>query len=149
MAYERTQHAAWMWAIVAVVVLAILAAWSTDPHIAMAVPAAVAIVPMLLVGAIFTRLTIAVDANAVRWHFGWGWPGGEIALAEIAGAQITQTSLLEGWGIHWTIWHGWLWNAGGFQAVEIFKTNGGGVTLGTDDPQGLAEAIERFRRGAA
>jgi hypothetical protein len=149
MAYERTQHAVWMWIIPLAIIALILAAWSTDPHLAMALPAAVVIVPVLLLGATFTRLTIRVDADAVRWHFGWSFPGGSIAMGEIAGAQITQTNLFEGWGIHWTIWHGWLWNAGGFAAVEIVKTSGGGVTLGTDDPQGLFEAIERFRKGAA
>lgn len=149
MPYERTQQAAWMWIVLLLVIAAILAAWSTDPRPEIGPPVAIALVPLLLAGAIFTRLTIAVDANAVRWHFGWGWPGGSVAMADIARTEVTQTSLLEGWGIHWTIWHGWLWNAGGFQAVEIFKSDGGPVTLGTADPQGLVEAIERFRRGAA
>jgi hypothetical protein len=149
MAYERTQHAVWMWIIPLAIIALILAAWSTDPRLAMALPAAVVIVPVLLLGATFTRLTIRVDADAVRWHFGWSFPSGSIAMGEIARAQITRTNLFEGWGVHWTIWHGWLWNAGGFAAVEIVKTSGGGVTLGTDDPQGLFEAIERFRKGAA
>jgi hypothetical protein len=148
MPYERTQHALWMWIALGIPIAIVLAAWTTNPVPTMGVPAAVVIVP-LLVGAIFTRLTIRVDSAAVTWHFGWGWPGGSIAMGDIARAALTKTSLLEGFGIHWTIWHGWLWNASGFQAVEIFKTNGGGVTLGTADPQGLAEAIERFRRGAA
>lgn len=148
MPYERTQHAMWVWIVLAIPVLIILVAWSTEPRLAMGMPVAVVVVPLLLVGAIFTRLTIAVDANTLRWHFGWGWPGGAVAMADIARAEITQTNLLEGWGIHWTIWHGWLWNAGGFQAVEIFKTNGGDLTLGTDDPQGLAQAIQRFRAHA-
>ncbi len=147
--YERTQHATWMWIVLLIPVLIIIAAWTTDPRAEIAMPVAALVGVLVLVGAIFTRLTIAVDADAVRWHFGWGWPGGAVAMADIARAEITQTNLLEGWGIHWTIWHGWLWNAGGFQAVEIFKTNGSGVTLGTDDPQGLTEAIERFRTGAA
>jgi hypothetical protein len=149
MTYSRTQHALWMWIVLAIPIVVVLAAWTTNPVAVMGVPVVVAVVPLLLVGAIFTQLTIAVDARAVRWHFGWGWPGGSIALADIARAEITRTNLAESWGIHWTIWHGWLWNVSGFQAVEIFKTNGGGVTLGTDDPQGLADAIERFRRGAA
>jgi hypothetical protein len=149
MPYERTQHAAWMWIVLSIPIVIVIAAWTTNPAAAMGWPVALVIVLLVLVGAIFTQLTIAVDADAVRWHFGWGWPGGAIAMPEIARAEVTQTNLFEGWGIHWTIWHGWLWNAGGFQAVEIFKRNGGDVTLGTDDPQGLLQAIERFRTGAA
>jgi hypothetical protein len=149
MSYERTQHALWMWIVLAVPILVVLAAWIKNPTAAMGVPAAVAIAPLLLVGDIFARLTIRVDIAAVRWYFGWGWPRGSIAMSDIARAETTQTNLLEGFGIHWTIWHGWLWNASGFQAVEIVKTNGGGVTLGTNDPKGLADAIKRFRAGAA
>jgi hypothetical protein len=135
----------WMWLVALIPALILLVAWTTDPRSEMGVPVVIALVPLLLVGIIFTRLTIVVDAHGVRWHFGWGWPGGAIAMADIARAAITQTNLLEGWGIHWTIWHGWLWNAGGFQAVEIFKHDGGGVTLGTDDPQGLAQAIGQYK----
>jgi len=147
--YERTQHAMWMWLVLAIPIAILAGAWTVKPDPAMGLPAAVAIVPVLLIGTIFTRLTIAVDAHAVRWHFGWGWPRGSIAISEIEHTQIARTSLLEGWGIHWTIWHGWLWNVGGFQAVEITKTDGSLITLGTDDPQGLLQAIERFRKGAA
>jgi hypothetical protein len=144
MRYERTQQAYWMWILLLIPALFILVAWTLDPRLAMALPVSVVLVPLLLAGAIFTRLTIAVDANTLRWHFGWGWPGGSIAMADIARAETTQTNLLEGWGIHWTIWHGWLWNVSGFQAVEIFKNGGGSITLGTQDPQGLAQAIQRF-----
>lgn len=149
MPYERTQNAMWMWIVLAIPVVVVLTAWTTNPVPAMGVPVAVTLALPFLVGAIFTRLTIRVDGAAVTWHFGWGWPGGSIAMGSIDHAEITQTNLFEGFGIHWTIWHGWLWNASGFQAVEIFRTKGGGVTLGTDDPQGLLQAIERFRRGAA
>jgi|GEM_PF-4995190 hypothetical protein len=33
--------------------------------------------------------------------------------------------------------------------LELFYRNGRRVTLGTDDPQGLFDAIERFRRGVS
>jgi len=41
--------------------------------------------------------------------------------------------------------HGWLWNVWGFRAVKFVLRNGRRVTLGTDDPQGLLTAIQRFR----
>ena len=149
-AYERTQHATLMWFVVLpVVAVVVAAAWFTNPSLAMLVPVVLAFIPIVLVVAVFARLTIRADANAVRWYFGWGWPRGAIAMGEIQRAEVTRTNWQEGWGIHWTSWHGWLWNAGGFQAVELFKSDGSRVTLGTDDPQGLLQAIERFRRGAA
>jgi hypothetical protein len=138
-----------MWWILLPVLAIVASAWFTSPGLATLLPLALVIVIIGAVGAVFTRLTIRVDADAVTWHFGWGWPSSAISMREIERAEVTQTNLLEGWGIHWTIWHGWLWNVGGFQAVEIFKRNGSGVTLGSDDPQGLFQAIERFRKGAA
>lgn len=82
-----------------------------------------------------------VDARGVSWSFTAGIPGGVIPFEDIADALITTTRFWEGWGIHWTIIHGWLWNVAGFQGVLIRKRNGRVVTLGTDDPQGLYDAI--------
>jgi hypothetical protein len=138
-----------MWWILLPVLAIAVASWFSRPGLATLVSLAAGVAVIAAVGAVFTRLTIRVDADAVTWHFGWGWPSSAISMSEVDRAEITRTNLYEGWGIHWTIWHGWLWNAGGFQAVEIFKRNGSGVTLGTDDPQGLFQAIERFRKGAA
>ncbi|HTU68884.1 MAG TPA: hypothetical protein VMF11_01070 [Candidatus Baltobacteraceae bacterium] len=146
--YERTQHARWMWFIL-LAALPLVVAWGLSPSIATLAPAIAVVVPIVAILAIFARLTIHVDGEAVSWYMGWGWPAGAIALRDIAGAELTSTNFLEGWGIHYTIWHGWLWNVGGFRAVEITKTDGRRVTLGTDDPQGLLQAIERFRQGAA
>ena len=78
MPYERTQHAIWMWFVLIPIVAILAGAWFQSTSAAMLVPLAVVWIPLVLVLTIFTRLTIAVDANAVSWHFGWGWPGGAI-----------------------------------------------------------------------
>lgn len=142
--YEHQQHATWMyWIGIAIFAVLMIVTRST--------PAAGG--PLAMIGgvialsiAIFSRLTIAVDAATIAWRFGWGWPGGSIPLAQIKSIEITQTNLLEGYGIHWTIWHGWLWNVSGFRAVEMTKSDGSRVTLGTDDPEGLYDAIVANRR---
>ena len=113
-------------------------------------PAAVAAIVLgswWMISVLITR----VDASGVSWAFTWGWPGGRIALARIVRVQRTDLNLLErsSMGLHWTIWHGWLWNVAGAQAIEIFTTGGRRTTVGTDDPEGLLQAIERFRTGAA
>ena len=146
--YERTQHATWAWLVLLPVGLIVAAFFqSPNPETFWVMLTACALVILAL--AAFTRLTIRVDATAITWAFGWGWPASALRLADIERCEITRTNFLEGWGLHWTIWHGWLWNVAGFQAVEIFKRGGARVTLGTDDPQGLWEAIERFRKGGA
>ena len=40
--------------------------------------------------------------------------------------------------------YGWLYNVSGWDAVAITLRNGRKFSLGTDDPQGLTEAIQRY-----
>ncbi len=146
--YEHAQSATWMYVIPGIITA--VAFWGLFQGEAMPAGFLLAIALLIVFATVdFSALTIRVDDSGVHWRFALGWPSGSLGFEEVQTWQITRTNLLEGWGIHWTIWHGWLWNVWGFQAVEITKPSGARVTLGTDDPQGLREAIERFRRGAA
>jgi hypothetical protein len=141
--YEHQQHSTWMYWVAIVVLAVFVLIERAQP--AAGVGLAIGTIAIAVSMAIFARLSTRVDDRAVSWSFGWGWPRGSIALADIASVEGTETNLLEGWGIHWTIWHGWLWNTGGFQAVEMITRTGSRVTLGTDDPQGLYDAIVAHR----
>jgi hypothetical protein len=132
--YEHRQLSYWM--IVIFAVSAVLTAMLGG----LALP-----LVLVLVATTFSSLSTQVDANRVSWAFALGFPRGAIPVADIADVQITKTNFWEGFGIHWTFWHGWLWNVWGYRAVMIRKRNGGTVTLGTNDPQGLYDAIARFR----
>jgi hypothetical protein len=109
------------------------------------VPVHLVALVVILIGIAFSRLTTRVDQEAISWSFTFGAPGGRLAFADLDRAEVTRTNLFEGFGIHWTLWHGWLWNVWGFRAVELFRRDGRRVTIGTDDPQSLLAAIERFR----
>jgi hypothetical protein len=93
------------------------------------------------IGLAFSSLSTRVDSRGVSWAFTFGAPAGSVPVDAVADVQLTRTNFWEGWGIHWTIWHGWLWNVAGYGAVAIRKKAGGTVTLGTDDPQGLYGAL--------
>jgi hypothetical protein len=140
--YEHKQVAYWLYwfAIGFIIFFMMLSAAFGSPYVASGLSLFVAAIIFA-----FSRLNTSVDANGVSWAFGWGWPAGHIALPEIASVEITTTNLFEGWGIHWTIWHGWLWNVSGFRAVELTKRDGSRVTLGTDDPEGLYDAVVAYR----
>jgi hypothetical protein len=86
-------------------------------------------------------LKTRVDERGVSWNFGLSLPIGEIPFDEITDVQMTQTGMLEGFGIHWTPRLGWLWKVSGRDAVMIRKKNGGIITLGSDDAAGLYAAI--------
>jgi hypothetical protein len=154
MTYEHRQPMArWISMLLGaiVVVEAVVAAFVYQISSAAAWVDAGGVVLVLALWLALRTLVTRVDANGVSWHFAFGWPGGHTPFTRISRIERTELNALEvgGAGMHWTIWHGWLWSVGGAEAVELFLSNGSRVTLGTDDPQGLFEAIERFRKGAA
>lgn len=142
MPYEHRQASQWMVLILAIAaVLFAIAAFVSGAYAALVAP-----VVLIACAILFTTLQTRVDANGVSWAFTAGFPGGHLAFDEIADVAITTTNAwLEGYGLHWTIWHGWLWNVSGYGAVMLTKRDGKRVTLGTDDPQGLYDAIVSAR----
>jgi len=101
---------------------------------------------LILMAIAFSMMVTNVDERAVSWWFTLGFPNWSVPLADIAQVEVTTTTFwLEGYGLHYTIWHGWLWNVSGYGAVMLTTTAGNRITIGTNDPQGLYEAIERFR----
>jgi hypothetical protein len=147
--YEHRQSlVAWISVLIAGVValLVYLAVrYPLDPVVPWlpAVMIAICVAGWWMISVMITR----VDGDAVTWCFTWGWPGGRISFDRIARVERTKLNIMElgNAGIHWTIWHGWLWNVGGIDAVEIYLNDGVRVTLGTNDPQGLVAAIETAR----
>jgi hypothetical protein len=103
-------------------------------------------VPLVLVGIfgmcgfLFSSLTIQVTDRALRWQFGLGFIRKEVPLAEIEKAEVTETTFLQGWGIHYTA-RGWLYNVSGFQAILVRLKSGKTFLVGTDEPDRLRVAL--------
>lgn len=93
--------------------------------------------------AIFYKLTIEIDDVYLRAKFGPGLTLRRIKLANIASCEPIRIRWTYGWGIHLTP-YGWLYNVSGWDAVAITLRNGRLVSLGTDQPNELCEAIRRF-----
>lgn len=137
--YEHKQWSPWVLPVLAAIFYALLRSGIVWPDAAGRIGAFAAVAAMVVA---FIHLTTRVDPSRVSWSFTLGIPSGSIPFTDIADVQITKMHFWEGYGIHWTILHGWLWNVSGFQGVMIRKRSGRVVTLGTDDPQGLYEAIQ-------
>lgn len=90
----------------------------------------------------WSRLTIRIDDDRLRWSYGPGWPRFSLRLADIAAVEVTRTTFWQGWGIHRTR-RGWLYNIAGWDAVLIWRTDGKQVLLGSDEPRRLKAAVER------
>jgi hypothetical protein len=103
------------------------------------------IVIALAVAIQFSSLTVEVGNGALRWYFGPGLWSYRLSLDAIREVAVVRN--------HW--WHGWgirmapgfrLYNVSGFYAVELYLGDGEVRRIGTDDPQGLFEALLDARR---
>lgn len=59
-----------------------------------------------------------------------------IPYASMQRVELSRSTLIDGWGIHWIPGRGWIWNLWGFDCVRI-ELPGGALRIGTDDPEGL------------
>jgi hypothetical protein len=99
-------------------------------------------VAVLLLGALFSALTITIEDGLLRASFGPGLIQKKVNLAEIASVRPIPVRWWYGWGIRLTP-DGWLYNVSGWKAVEITLRDGRRFCLGTDEPEDLRKAIEQ------
>jgi hypothetical protein len=95
---------------------------------------------MVIVAALFSRMTVTVSGEEVRLEMARGLVRRAWRLADVRAATAVRTNWYNGWGIHgWG--HNWLYNVSGYGAVEIDLAGGGRVYLGSDEPDRLLQAI--------
>jgi len=97
-------------------------------------------VAFVLLAWVFSSLTIAVTDRELVSYFGPGVWSRHVTLGDIATAERTTSSPLEGWGIRFTP-RGMLYNVAGTDAVDVRLATGQHFRLGTDDPDGLLAAL--------
>jgi hypothetical protein len=101
-------------------------------------PMAVAGLVLLVLGAMFSHLTIRDEGDALALRFGpLALVSKRIPYARIRAFRPARSALIDGWGIHWVPGRGWTWNLWGRDCVEL-ELDGGRLRVGTDDPEGLA-----------
>ena len=99
-----------------------------------------ACVLLLFMTWLFGSLTVEVDEEELRHWFGPGFWRKTYMLQDIESANVVRNSWFWGWGIRLTP-NGWLYNVSGLDAVQLQLRSGRKLRIGTDDPQGLVEAI--------
>lgn len=132
--HKRQTATAILVPVAAAAVVVAAAAWFSQPAV---IP--IALLPLVL-GYLFSSLTIIVDRDAVRWHFGPGFWRKSASISEIESAGAVRNKWWYGWGIRYTP-HGWLYNVGGLSAVELRLSGGRKVRIGTSEPQQVVAAI--------
>lgn len=89
----------------------------------------------------FSSLTVDVTETEIRWHFGPGLLHYRVARGDIAAVAVVRNNMLSGFGIRMRPGFR-LYNVGGLDAVELRLKDGAVRRVGTDDPSGLAAALE-------
>jgi hypothetical protein len=138
--YRRTQKGPWGLLLYAGAIVLLTVSWSV-PN-APALPIALGVIGFVVLGTSFQQLTVVDEGRQLVIHFG-PFPlfRRRIWYAEIIHAQQGRTTLLDGWGIHWNPWSGWVWNIWGFDCV-VLRLEKGTLKIGTDDPEGLVEFLK-------
>jgi hypothetical protein len=135
MTYSHTQHAPFC----AQLTAAYWAFQATQPWVGLILAASALLVGIL--GASFQHLTVADEVDRLTIRFG---PvplfRRRVHYADIVSVEAGRTTLLDGWGIHYSPRGGWVWNIWGRECVEVTLQRGR-LFIGTDDPQGLAEFL--------
>src|SRR5580658_1726093 len=109
-------------------------------------PAVLVLILLLAVAVVFSSLTVEVGEGELRWYFGPGWWTYRLALDDIETVAVVRNRWWNGFGIR--IRPGFsLYNVSGLDAVELRLRSGELRRIGTDDPQGLAAALQSRARG--
>lgn len=142
MTYRHTQRGTLILALsLAIVVFVIGASMVSSQWL----PAIMVIIIMVPLMTLFSSLTVEVDTSELRWFFGPGLWTYRLFLREIDDVAVVRNHWLNGWGIRMAPGFR-LYNVSGLDAVELRVGANDVRRIGTDDPQGLAEAL-RSRRG--
>ena len=137
---EQYRHTQIGWVIVALMAAIVAVVLLAAPPVG-----ALVSVLLLVTVALFGTLTITVDREAIRFHFGIGIIRRRFPLATIRSWREVRNRWWYGWGIR-IVPGGMLYNVSGLSAVELLLEDGRRVRLGTDEPDALARALVQ-RRG--
>ncbi|MGD0850439.1 hypothetical protein [Bradyrhizobium sp.] len=102
---------------------------------------AAVLILLIAVAAVFSSLTVEVSDNELRWHFGPGFWAYRVPLSEIQTVAAVRNHWWNGFGIRMGTGFR-LYNVSGLDAVELRLKSSDVRRIGTDDPQGLAQALK-------
>jgi hypothetical protein len=92
----------------------------------------------------FHHLTVEDRSDVLAIRFGLvPLFRGTVRYTDIEKVEVGRTLILEGWGIHYSIRGGWVWNLWGRDCVVVHFKNGGVLRIGIDDAENLARSLER------
>ena len=139
--YKHTQHSPLHLLLYLPVAFSFLIAWQIRDDVAPSIVVAIVAVLLLVLALSFQTLTVADHGEELDVRYGpLNLFGTRIAYRDITAVEPGQSSIIDGWGIHFIPFRGWTLNLWGFECVKI--TRGDKVIrVGTDDSENLVEVI--------
>ena len=140
--YHHTQKGPWGLLMYVVAIVFLTVSWRVQNVPALAITFLVTGCAMFVAGASLHHLTVADEGNQLSIRFG-PFPlfRKRIWYEDIREVKMGRTTFLDGWGVHWTPWDGWVWNIWGWDCVVLLCERGA-LKVGTDDPKGLSEFLK-------
>jgi len=140
--YSHTQKAPLCVILYGSTLLCFALAWVVGSAPGSIIAIAVGLLIVLLAPA-FHHLTVEDQGDRLAIRFG---PvplfRRRVRYADIEQVEVGRTLLLDGWGIHYSMRGGWVWNLWGRECVVVHLRNGGILRIGTDDASNLARFLE-------
>ena len=140
--YSHTQKAPLCLILYGSALACIALAWMIGETLGMFIGGGVGLLIALLAPA-FHHLTVVDQGDVLVIRFG---PiplfRRTVRYADIEKVEIGRTLILDGWGIHYCIRGGWVWNLWGRDCVVVHFRNGGVLRIGTDDGEKLVGFLE-------
>ena len=99
------------------------------------------------ISAVFHSLTVKVESRELSWYFGFGFWTYRLGLDEVQSVSVVRNQWWNGFGIR-TAPGFTLYNVSGLDAVELKLKSGEVRRIGTDDPKGLAAALNAGMRAS-
>jgi hypothetical protein len=91
----------------------------------------------------FTYLTVEDEGEFLAVRFGpLPFFGRRVPYTDITAVRRCRSSLIDGWGIHYTPRRGWIYNLWGFDCVELTLKDGT-FRIGSDDANGLETFLRK------
>jgi hypothetical protein len=140
--YSHTQKAPLCLLLYGSALLCFALAWMVGSAPGSIIAAAVGLLIALLAPA-FHHLTVEDQGDRLAIRFG-PLPlfRKTVRYTDSEKIEVGRTLILDGWGIHYSVRGGWVWNLWGRDCVVLRLKNGGVLRIGTDDAPNLARYLE-------
>ena len=146
--YDHTQTGPWYLLLLASGIVFLSVGWLApgDPVADVVLP--VSAWGMALLAMSFRSLTVIDRGNHLALRFG---PvplfRKRVPYADLEQVERGRLSILDGWGIHYSLRGGWVWSMWGFDCVVV-RYRGRTLRIGTDDADNLVGFLSQQRPDA-